>query len=40
MILYFVRHGQTVDNLNMVFPDKSTELTENGKKEAKELKDR
>ncbi len=39
MILYFVRHGQTVDNLNMVFPDKSTELTENGKKEAKELKE-
>jgi broad specificity phosphatase PhoE len=39
MILYFVRHGQTVDNLNMVFPDKFTELTENGKKEAKELKE-
>ncbi len=39
MILYFVRHGQTADNLNMVFPDKFTELTEKGKKEAKELKE-
>jgi len=39
MILYFIRHGQTFDNLKGVFPDKFTELTEKGKDEAKEIKD-
>ncbi len=39
MILYFIRHGQTFDNLKGIFPDKFTELTEKGKNEAKEIKD-
>jgi len=39
MILYFIRHGQTFDNLKGIFPDKFTELTEKGINEAKEIKD-
>ena len=37
MILYFIRHGQTFNNVKGVFPDKFTELTEKGKNEAKEI---
>lgn len=39
MILYFIRHGQTFDNLKGIFPGKFTELTEKGINEAKEIKD-
>ena len=36
MLLYFVRHGETYNNIEAVFPLNNTELTENGKKEAAE----
>ena len=34
MLLYFVRHGETYNNIEAVFPLDNTELTEKGKKEA------
>ncbi len=34
MLLYFVRHGETYNNVEAVFPLDDTELTENGKREA------
>jgi broad specificity phosphatase PhoE len=34
MLLYFVRHGETYNNIEAVFPLNNTELTEKGKKEA------
>lgn len=36
MLLYFVRHGETYNNVQAVFPLDDTELTERGKKEALE----
>ncbi len=34
MLLYFVRHGETYNNVEAVFPRDNTELTEKGKEEA------
>lgn len=36
MLLYFVRHGETYNNVEAVFPRDDTELTENGKRQALE----